>query len=140
MGFSIKIFKKLIKLLICHRSFITLTQTTIVRLQIVRLLETLQTGYSSFLNIKKGCFCTCSIEFLFIFLFITCHSRILQCAALFSWLVPWIQLSENAWMKFVLSWLFTALYFIFSPKRWAYQKYERVLYSNDRLVGFLSLG
>ena len=29
------------------------------------------------------CFCTCSIELLFIFLFITCHLRILPCAAFF---------------------------------------------------------
>ena len=36
--------------------------------QILRFLETLQTGYSLFLNLKC-CFCTCSIELLFIFLF-----------------------------------------------------------------------
>ena len=36
--------------------------------QIVRFLETLQTGYSPFLNLKC-CFCKCSIELLFIFLF-----------------------------------------------------------------------
>ena len=45
-----------------------------------------------------------------------------------------------AWMKFttfVFSCLFTAL--LFSLKKWAYLKYERVLlYSNDRLAGFSS--
>ena len=45
------------KLFICHCSFITLAQKTTVR-----FLETLQTNYS------RACF-----------LFITCHSRTLQC-------------------------------------------------------------
>ena len=39
-----------IKLFICHCSFITLAQNTIVRLQITRFLETLQTKYFPFLN------------------------------------------------------------------------------------------
>ena len=39
-----------IKLFICHCSFITLAQNTIVRLQIIRFLETLQTKYFPLLN------------------------------------------------------------------------------------------
>ena len=48
-GFWNKNFQ-VIKLFICHCSFKTLAQNTIVRLQIVRFLETLQTGCSPFLN------------------------------------------------------------------------------------------
>ena len=44
-GFFVKNFQE-IKLFICHCSFITLAQKTTVR-----FLETLQTGYSPFLNI-----------------------------------------------------------------------------------------
>ena len=51
--------------------------------------------------------------------------------------MPGIQLN-TAWIKFtafVFSCLFTAL--LFSLKKWAYLKYERVLlFSNDWLVGF----
>ena len=44
-------------------------------------------------EVQRQCyFSTCSIELLFIFFFITCHSIFLQCAALFPYLVPWIQL------------------------------------------------
>ena len=50
-GFFNKNFQE-IKLFICHFSFITLAQNTIVRLQPqnVGFLETLQTGYSLYLN------------------------------------------------------------------------------------------
>ena len=50
-GFFKKKFQE-IKLFICHFAFITLTQNMIVRLQPqnVGFLETLQTGYSLFLN------------------------------------------------------------------------------------------
>ena len=47
-GFLNKRFQE-IKLFICHRSFITLTQNTIVRLKIV-FLENLYTGYSPVLS------------------------------------------------------------------------------------------
>ena len=46
-GFWNKNFQ-LINLFICHCSFITLAKKMIERLQIVRFLETLQTGYSPF--------------------------------------------------------------------------------------------
>ena len=48
-GFLNKSFQEM-KLFICYCSFITLAQNTIVRLQIVRLLEKLMTGYPPFLN------------------------------------------------------------------------------------------
>ena len=50
-GFFNKNFQE-IKLFICHFPFVTLAQNTIVRLQPqnVGFLETLQTGYSLFLN------------------------------------------------------------------------------------------
>ena len=54
-----------------YYSFRTFAQDTIVKLQIVRFLETVQAGYSFFLNkTKVSLFSTCSIEFFFIFLFI----------------------------------------------------------------------
>ena len=94
-------------------------------------------GLLSILELKlKCCFCTCSIELLFMFLFITCHWIFLQCAALFPYLVPWIQLkplmNEVCFQLFVYD-------FIFSLKQWAYLKYIRVIhFSNGRLVGFSS--
>ena len=48
-GFLNKNFQE-IKLFICPCSLVTLAQNTITRLQIVRFLQTLQTGYSQFLN------------------------------------------------------------------------------------------
>lgn len=54
-----------------YYSFRTFAQNTIVKLQIVRFLETVQAGYSFFLNkTEVSLFSTCSIEFFFIFLFI----------------------------------------------------------------------
>ena len=129
-GFFNKNFQG-IKLFICHFSLITLAPNTIVRLQPQNV------GLLSILELKLKCFfCTCSIELLFIFVFITWHLRILQCTALFLSLVPWIQL-KPLMNKFCFH-LFVYC-FIFSLKKWAYLKYERLLlYSNDRLVGFSS--
>ena len=54
-----------------YYSFRTFAQNTIVKLQIVRFLETVQAGYSFFLNkTEVSLFSTCSIEFFFISLFI----------------------------------------------------------------------
>ena len=54
-----------------YYSFRTFAQNTIVKLQIVRFLETVQAGYSFFLNkTEVSLFSTCSIEFFFTFLFI----------------------------------------------------------------------
>ena len=135
MGFSIKIFKKLSYLsLIFHHNISSKHDretTTTER----RIFRNTSDGLFPILELKlKCCFCTCSIELLFILVFITCHSRNLQCAALFLLLVTWMQLKPL--MNKVCLHLFV-YGFIFSLKKWAYLKYERVLlYSNDRLVGF----
>ena len=137
MGFSIKIFKKLSYLsLIFHHNISSKHDretTTTER----RIFRNTSDGLFPILELKlKYCFRTCSIELLFIFVFITCHSRNLQCAALFLLLVTWMQLKPL--MNKVCLHLFV-YGFIFSLKKWAYLKYERVLlYSNDRLVGFSS--
>ena len=90
MGFSIKIFKKLSYLstsfFIHNISSKHDRETTTTERRIFRNTSD---GLFSILELKlKCCFCTRSIELLFIFVFITCHSRILQCAALFLLLVP----------------------------------------------------
>ena len=138
MGFSIKIFKKLSYLstsfFIHNISSKHDRETTTTERRIFRNTSD---GLFPILELKlKCCFCTCSIELLFILVFITCHSRNLQCAALFLLLVTWMQLKPL--MNKVCLHLFV-YGFIFSLKKWAYLKYERVLlYSNDRLVGFSS--
>ena len=86
-----------IKLFICHFSFISLAQNTIEKHETTtterRIFRNTSDGLFPILELKlKCCFCTCSIKLLFILVFITCHSRILQCAALFLLLVPWMQL------------------------------------------------
>ena len=78
MGFWIKIFKKLIKLFICHCSFITLAHKTTMRLQIVRFLETFRRALSWIKNEVLFLYMF-RIELLFVLSFITCHSRTLQC-------------------------------------------------------------
>ena len=133
MGFSIKIFKKLSYLstsfFIHNISSKHDRETTTTERRIFRNTSD---GLLSILELKlKCCFCTRSIELLFIFVFITCHSRILQCAALFLLLVPWMQL--KLLMNKVCLHLF--VYGLYSRwKKWAYLKYERLLlYSNDRV-------
>ena len=124
---------------------------TIMRLQIVRFLETFRQALS-WINTEVLFLNMFLIELLFIFSFITCHSRILQCvefknfcsfAVCCSFSITWIQLN-TAWILRLR--LFSVVYFFFnrfirfSLKKWAYVKNERVLiYSKtDRLAGFSS--
>ena len=114
-----------------------------------QILRNTSDGLLPFLELKLKCFfCTCSIELLFIFLFIACRSRILQCVEFkifCSFAVCSVLLFFHNWIppEWSLPRLFSVvclrLYLIFSLKKWAYLKYERVLlYSNDRLIGFSS--
>ena len=136
MGFSIKIFKKLSYLstsfFIHNISSKHDRETTTTERRIFRNTSD---GLFSILELKlKCCFCTRSIELLFIFVFITCHSRILQCAALFLLLVPWTQLRMKPHMNKVCLHLFV-YGFILSLKKRAYLKCERLLlYSNDTFL------
>ena len=141
-----------IKLFICHCSFITLAQKTTMRLQIVRFLETFRRALSwiktEVLFFSLYMF---RIELLFIFSFITCHSRILQCGefknfcsfAVYSVLLFLHNLCpEYSWipLEFCVCICFQLFIydFIFSLKKWAYLKHQRVLlYSKtERLAGF----
>ena len=149
--FLSKTFQK-IKLFICHCSFITLAQKTTMRLQIVRFLETFRRALSWIKNEVLFLY-TFRIELLFVFSFITCHSRILQCVefkgfcsfAACSVLLFFHNLClEYSWIppQFCVCVCFQLFVygFIFSMKKWAYLKNERVLpYSKtDRLDGFSS--
>ena len=128
---------KVINLFICYCSFITLAQKTIVSLQMVRFLETLHTATPHSWIIKTN------VLFLYMFHWITIHFLIhhlpfknFAVCCLFSITRAlnhsWNRLNEVCFQLFVYG-------FIFSLKKWAYLKYERVLlYSNDRLVGFSS--
>ena len=141
-----------IKLFTCHCSFITLAQKTTTRLQMVRFLETFRRALSWIKTEVLFLYMFC-IELLFIFSFITCHSRILQCVefknfcsfAVCSVLLFFHNLCpECSWIprEFCVCICFQLFVygFIFSLKKWAYLKNERVLlYSKmDRLVGFSS--
>ena len=124
-----------IKLFISHSSFKPLAPNTIVRLQIVRFFETLQTCFShSWINLSV----------VFVLLPLDCSSFTSSLLAiqefcsvllLFHHSCPeysWNRLDEVCFQLFVYG-------FIFSLKKWPYLKYERVLlYSNDRLVDFSS--
>ena len=93
------------------------------------------------------------IELLFVISFITCHSRILQCVefkdfcsfAVCSVLLLFHNLCpEYSWipLEFCVCVCFQLFVngFIFSLKKWAYLKNERVLlyFKTDRLAGFSS--
>ena len=146
-GFLNKNFQE-IKLFICHCSFITLAQKTTMRLQIVRFLETFRRALS-WIKTEVLFLYMFRIELLFIFSFINCHSRILQCVefknfcsfAVCSVLLFFHNLCpEYSWIPLGLSLLRYFQLFvygcIFSLKKWAYLKNERVLlYSKtDRLA------
>ena len=149
-GFLNKNFQE-INLFICHCSFITAQKTT-MRLQIVRFLETFRRHRRDLSWIKTEVLFlyTFRIELLFIFSFTACHSRILQCVefknfcsfAVCSVLLFFHNLCpEYSWipLEFCVCVCFQLFVygFIFSLKKWAYLKHERVLlYSKtDRLVG-----
>ena len=115
-----------IKLFICHCSFITLAQKTTMRLQIVILLDTLRQAlswittiihYLPFKNFLS--FAVCSVLLFF-------HNLCPK--------YSWIPLDFCVCVCFQLF----VYGFIFSLKKWAYLKHERVLlYSKtDRLAGF----
>ena len=138
-----------IKLFICHCSFITLAQKTTMRLQIVRFLETFRRALS-WIKTEVLFLYMFRIEMLLIFSFITCHSRILQCVefknfcsfAVCSVLLFFHNLCpEYSWilLEFWVCICFQLFVyrFIFSLKKWAYLKHERVLlYSKtERLAG-----
>ena len=89
-----------IKLFISHCSFTTLAPNTIVRLQSETFWNTSDGLFPIFELKLKCCFCTSSIGLLFIYFVITDHWRILQCAVVFSLLVPWIQLKPLGWSLF----------------------------------------
>ena len=150
-GFLNKNFQE-IKLFICHCSFITLAQKTTMRLQIVRFLETFRRALS-WIKTEVLFLYMFRIELLFIFSLITRHSTILQgvefknfssfavCSVLlfFHNLCPeysWIPLEFCVCVCFHLF----VCGFIFSLKKWAYLKNERVrLYAEtDRLARFSS--
>ena len=83
---------------------------TVVRLQLVRFLETVQTGYSHFFNWSVVVQCM-----------FHCHSRILQWATFF----PITRALTTAWMKF------DAFIYTSYPRWKNYIKYERVLLSSN---------
>ena len=124
------------KLFICHCSFITLAQNTIVTTG-RKIIRNTSDGLLPSLELElKRCFYIfhwIAIHFLIHYLpfrnFAVCSS--------FSWLVPSIKLYSS---DEVFCACFQLVYsFLFSLKKWAYLKYERVmLYSNDRHVGFSS--
>ena len=125
-----------IKLFICHCSFITLAQKTTMRLQIVRFQETFRRALSWTKNEVLFLYMF-RIELLFVF------SRILQCVefkdfcsfavcrSFFHNLCPeysWIPLEFCVCVCFQLF----VYGFIFTLKKWAYLK-------NERLARFSSL-
>ena len=142
MSFSIKIFKKLSYLstsfFIHNISSKHDRETTTTERRIFRNTSD---GLFSILELKlKCCFCTRSIELLFIFVFITCHSRILQCAALFLLLVPWTQLRMKPHMNKVCLHLFV-YGFIFSLKKMSLSKIWKtspLFWRQTRQTGFSS--
>ena len=93
---------QVIKLFIYHCSLITLAQSTIVRLQIVRFLEAPQMSATPHSWIKTKVLFLCMFRWIAIHFLIhlTCRSRILQCAALFPQLVAWILLKALEWSLF----------------------------------------
>ena len=114
-----------IKFFICHCSFITLAQKTTMRLQIVRLLDTLRRAlswvitiihYLRFKNLLS--FAVCSVLLFF-------HNLCPE--------YSWIPLDFCVCVCFQLF----VYGFIFSLKKWAYLKHKKVLlYSKtDRLAG-----
>ena len=132
-GFLNKSFQE-IKLFICHCSFITLAQKTTMRLPIVIFLETFRPALSWIKNDVLFLYMF-RIELLFVFLFITCHSRILQCVefkdfcsfAVCSVLIFFHNLClEYSWipLEFCVCVCFQLFVygFIFSLKKWAYLK------------------
>ena len=98
-----------IKLFITDCSFKPLAPNTIVRLQIVRFFETLQTGFFLIPELTK-------VLFLYIFHWIALHlllhylpfKNFAACCCFF--ITCALNKAETAWMKFVFSCLFTALY------------------------------
>ena len=137
-GFLNKNFQE-IKLFICHCSFITLAQKTTMRRKIEIFLETFRRALS-WIKTEVLFLYMFRIELLFIFSFINCHSRILQCVefknfcsfAVCSVLLFFHNLRPDYCVCFQLF----VYGFIFSLKKWAYLKNERVLlYSKtDRLA------
>ena len=124
---------RVIKLFICHYSFITLAQNTIVIPQIVRFLGTVQTGYSPFLEKNWSV-----IFSLYKFHWIAIHFLIhyvpfKNCAVCYCFLI--IRPPEYRFINEVCFQSFCLLSIL--AEKLVYLKYERVLLSsNDRLIGF----